>query len=230
MIANTNHALSVIFLVTTGAILPFIDRLPRRTLLLTGSIVCCICHFTVAALMASYGHHVDSINGNTILRWKVDNNTAAKGIIAVSYIFVGFYGLTWAPCGWIYSSEVFPLRYRAQGVGLSAATNWICNFAIAYFVAPAFTNIQWRTYIIFGVFCFAMTFHIFFTYPETSSKTLEEIDILFDANIPPWKSSQVKSRFDERVETAVRKGSITEHVENEADKKSSDFPVQRESV
>jgi hypothetical protein len=83
--------------------------------------------------MASYGHHVDSINGNTILRWKVDNNTAAKGIIAVSYIFVGFYGLTWAPCGWIYSSEVFPLRYRAQGVGLSAATNWIMNFAIAYF-------------------------------------------------------------------------------------------------
>jgi hypothetical protein len=46
-----------------------------------------------------------------------------------------------------------------------------------------------------------MTFHIFFTYPETSSKTLEEIDILFDANIPPWKSNQVKSRFSERVET-----------------------------
>jgi hypothetical protein len=97
-------------------------------------------------------------------------------------------------------------------------------------VAPAFTNIQWRTYIIFGVFCFAMTFHIFFTYPETSSKTLEEIDILFDANIPPWKSNQVKSRFSERVETAVRKGSIVEHVENDADKKSSDLPVQRESV
>jgi len=180
--------------------------------------------------MASYGHHVDSINGNTILRWKVDNNTAAKGIIAVSYIFVGMYGFTWAPLGWVYSSEVFPLKYRAQGVGLSAATNWIFNFAIAYFVAPAFTNIQWRTYIIFGVFCFAMTFHIFFTYPETSSKTLEEIGILFDANIPPWKSNQVKSRFGERVETAVRKGSITEHVENEAEKKSNDFAVQKESV
>jgi MFS family permease len=133
VIVNANSGLSVIFLVTTGAMLPFIDRLPRRMLLLTGSIVCCICHFTVAGLMASYGHHVDSINGNSILRWKVDNNTAAKGIIAVSYIFVGFYGLTWAPCGWIVSSEVFPLKYRAQGVGLSAATNWICNFAIAYF-------------------------------------------------------------------------------------------------
>jgi MFS family permease len=133
MIVNANSGLSVIFLVTTGAMLPFIDRLPRRMLLLTGSIVCCVCHFTVAGLMASYGHHVDSINGNSILRWKVDNSTAAKGIIAVSYIFVGFYGLTWAPCGWIVSSEVFPLKYRAQGVGLSAATNWIFNFAIAFF-------------------------------------------------------------------------------------------------
>ncbi|KAG9828366.1 general substrate transporter, partial [Aureobasidium melanogenum] len=68
----------VIFLVTTGIILPYIDRIPRRLLLLTGSIVCCLCHFTIAGLMASYGHHVDSIDGNTILRWQVDNNTAAK--------------------------------------------------------------------------------------------------------------------------------------------------------
>ncbi|THX91470.1 general substrate transporter [Aureobasidium pullulans] len=221
----------VIFLVTTGIILPYIDRIPRRLLLLTGSIVCCICHFTIAGLMASYGHHVPEINGNTILRWQVNNDTAAKGIIAVSYIFVGFYGFTWAPCGWIYSSEVFPLKYRATGVGLSAATNWIFNFALAYFVAPAFTNIQWRTYIIFGVFCFAMTIHIFFMFPETHGKTLEEIDVLFDANIPPWKSSQVKSRFSERVDTVIRKGSVTEHVENEADdKKSSEFALQKESV
>jgi len=27
--------------------------------------------------------------------------------------------------------------------GLAAATNWAFNFALAYFVAPAFKNIQW---------------------------------------------------------------------------------------
>ncbi|KER00056.1 hypothetical protein AUEXF2481DRAFT_45388 [Aureobasidium subglaciale EXF-2481] len=218
----------VIFLVTTGLILPYIDKIPRR-LLLTGSTICCICHL---GLMANYGHSVDSINRNSILRWQVDDNTAAKGVIAVSYIFVTTHiQVTWAPCGWIYSSEVFPLKYRATGVGLSAATNWIFNFALAYFVAPAFTNITWKTYIIFGVFCFTMTFHIFFLYPETYGKTLEEIDVLFDANIPAWKSSQVKSRFSERFDTAVRKGSLTEHVENEADeKKSSEAAFQKESV
>jgi hypothetical protein len=35
-------------------------------------------------------------------------------------------------------------KVRAKGVGLSAATNWIFNFALAYFVAPAFHNIQWK--------------------------------------------------------------------------------------
>lgn len=115
--------------------------------------------------------------------------------------FVGIYGLTWAPGGWIYASEVFPLKYRAKGVGLSAATNWIFNFAIAYFVAPAFTNIVWKTYIIFGVFCLAMTVHIFFTYPETAGRTLEEIDLVFDTNTPPWRSSTLAANaFEERLE------------------------------
>ena len=222
----------VIFLVTTGVILPKIDKIPRRLLLLTGSICCMACHFTIAGLMASYGHHVDNINGNANLRWQVTDSTAAKGVIACSYIFVGFYGFTWAPAGWIYSAEVFPLKYRATGVGLSAATNWIFNFALAYFVAPAFTNIVWKTYIIFGVFCFAMSIHIFFTYPETHGKTLEEIDVLFDANIPPWKSNQVKSSFAEKVDTHARKGSVVDHVENEADAedKLSERAVQKESA
>lgn len=35
-----------------------------------------------------------------------------------------------APVAWIYCSEVFPLRWRAKGVGLSAATNWAFNFAL----------------------------------------------------------------------------------------------------
>lgn len=67
-------------------------------------------------------------------------------------------------------------------------------------MAPAFTNIQWRTYIIFGVFCFVMLFHIFFLYPETQGLTLEEIDAVFDSNIPAWRSNAVKrGEFEERV-------------------------------
>lgn len=119
------------------------------------------------------------------------------------YIFVGIYGLTWAPVGWIYASEVFPLRYRAKGVGVSAAGNWIFNLALALFVPSAFTNIQWKTYMIFGTFCFVMTFWVFFLYPETAGKSLEEIDLVFESKIPAWKSAG--GTFEDRVHEVEQK-------------------------
>lgn len=123
----------------------------------------------------------------------------------VCYIFVGIYGLTWAPVGWIYASEVFPLRYRAKGVGISASGNWIFNLALALFVPSAFTNIQWETYMIFGTFCVVMTFWVFFLYPETAGKSLEEIDYVFDSKIPAWKSASVGGTFEDRVHEVEQK-------------------------
>lgn len=197
----------VIFLVTTGVVLPYIDRIGRRFLLLSGAITCMILHYAIAGVMASYGNPVDQIDGNENLRWEI-KGAPGKAVIALSYIFVGVYGLTWAPAAWIYASEVFPLKYRAKGVGLSAAGNWIFNFALAYFVAPAFTNIKWKTYIIFGVFCTVMTFHVFFMYPETARRSLEEIDIMFESNVKPWQSSKLQDKFGEEI--ARRQQSVSE--------------------
>lgn len=45
--------------------------------------------------MASYGHHVQSVDGNAILKLQITDTAAAKGIIACCYIFVGIYGVTW---------------------------------------------------------------------------------------------------------------------------------------
>lgn len=75
----------VIFLVTTGGILPFVDRFGRRPLLIYGAIACCILHFISGALMASFGHHVSDVDGNTILRWELTNSAAAKALIASKY-------------------------------------------------------------------------------------------------------------------------------------------------
>lgn len=147
-------------------------------------------------------------------------------MIALAYIFVGVYGLAWAPGAWIYASEVFPLRYRAKGVGLAAAGNWRCvfddffsntvlltslspsfNLALAFFVPPAFENIKWKTYLIFGTFCFAMTVHIFLTYPETVRKSLEEIDHLFEQKVPAWRTASVGT-FDDKVQEMKRTGEM----------------------
>lgn len=68
--------------------------------------------------------------------------------------------------------------------------------------------------MIFGTFCAVMIFHIFFTYPETAGKTLEEIDELFDSNIPAWRSKNATIRFEDRV--AENKTAEVVHTEYEA--------------
>lgn len=52
-----------------------------------------------------------------------------------------------------------------------------------------------------------MIFHIFATYPETARKSLEEIDLLFDSNIPPWRSAKVNAHaLEERADKIVERG------------------------
>lgn len=84
----------MIFLVTTAAVLPFIDRVGRRTLLLVGAVSSMILHYCIAAIMATEGWHVDSVGDNENLKWEV-KGAPGKAVIALSYIFVGVYGATW---------------------------------------------------------------------------------------------------------------------------------------
>lgn len=67
-------------------------------------------------------------------------------------------------------------------------TMWLTNFAVTYFIPPAFENIKWKTYLIFGVTNFAMAVHVFLAFPETASKTLEEVETIFASKVPAWKT------------------------------------------
>jgi hypothetical protein len=87
------------------------------------------------------------------------------------------------------------------------------NLALAFFVPPSFTNIQWRSYMIFGTFCIVMTVHVFFFYPETVKKSLEEIDHLFDGSVPAWRSAHAVKTFDQKVADIKEAGGMGEHKE-----------------
>ena len=62
--------------------------------------------------------------------------------------------------------------------------------------------------MIFGTFCVVMTFHVFFTYPETARKSLEEVDVIFEKNVPAWHSADAGISFKEKVEEAKRTGGM----------------------
>lgn len=70
--------------------------------------------------------------------------------------------------------------------------------------------------IIFGVFCFVMTIHIFFMYPETVGRSLEEIEFIFESNLPAWRSNEARHKFAEDVEAVKHRDSASGSVSGES--------------
>lgn len=196
----------IIMLVFTTPVMFYIDKTGRRPLLLIGSLGMGAFVFAVGGLLATYGKYVDQVGDNTNIHITLEGQFGpSRGVLVCSYLFTMVYSLTWAPTAWVYAPEVFPLYLRSKGMACAAAGNWAMNFALAYYVPPAMNNIGYKTFIIFGVFCMAMFIHMFFMWPETAQKTLEEIDELFAPGaIKPWKTKVGGSRLRTEAEEIQR--------------------------
>ncbi|KAK6518248.1 hypothetical protein TWF506_005408 [Arthrobotrys conoides] len=189
-----------IFIIFTTIMFFFIDRTGRRGLLIWGAIAMGLCHFVVAGLLSAGEYNPDGWydNPNVVIRV---TGPRANAVIFFCYLLIVIYALTLAPVAWIYAAEVWSLETRATGMALAATANWIFNFALGLFVPPAFKNITWKTFIVFGVLCMGAAVQAFFTYPETAGKTLEEIEHLFSHDGPlPWKTKKGESTLDAKVQ------------------------------
>lgn len=174
----------IINVVMTVPALLYVDRWGRRPTLLVGAFLMMTWLFINAALFAHYSVKPRPKQFPSAAESMSITGAPAKAVIACTYLFVASFAPTWGPVSWIYPPELYPLRVRGKAVALSTSANWAFNFALAYFVPPAFANIRWQVYIIFGVFCVAMFLHVLFLFPETSQKPLEEVEEIFDDTTP----------------------------------------------
>lgn len=101
---NTLVAASIQYVINVAMTVPallFMDRLPRRRLMMSGSFIMAFWLFTEGALMAVYGHSVPGgLNGVSSVTWVVPSKNASRSIIACSYLFIATYACTWGPLGW----------------------------------------------------------------------------------------------------------------------------------
>lgn len=80
---------------------------------------------------------------------------------------------------WLYPAEITPLSIRAPANAISTTANWAFNFMVVMVTPPAFANIGYKTYIIFAVINAAMVPSVYFFFPETAGRSLEEMDEIF---------------------------------------------------
>lgn len=143
-----------------------IERFGRRDLMLWGS-VGMVASMVILAIMDYLSEtHVGG---------------SRPGIVSAVFLFVfnTFFAIGWLAIPWLYPAEIVPLKIRAPANGLSTSANWIFNFMVVMITPVAFNSIGYKTYIIFAVINAAIMPVIYFFYPETAYRGLEEIDTIF---------------------------------------------------
>ncbi|KMQ42207.1 Sugar transporter, conserved site [Trichophyton rubrum] len=139
-----------------------VERIGRRLLMLFGAVGMSL-SMAVLAIATSFKHQTDA------------------GIVAAVFLFVfnTFFAIGWLGMTWLYPAEIVPLRIRAPANALATSGNWIFNFMVVMITPVSFSSIEYKTYIIFAAINAFIVPVVYFFYPETAYRSLEEMDSIF---------------------------------------------------
>ncbi|PHH67118.1 hypothetical protein CDD81_4513 [Ophiocordyceps australis] len=108
--------------------------------------------------------------------------------IVFLFVFNTFFAIGWLGMTWLYPAEITPLRTRAPANALSTSSNWIFNFLVVMITPISFQSIGYKTYIIFAVINAFMVPSVYFFFPETAYRSLEEMDTIFQ-KVKGWRGA-----------------------------------------
>ncbi|WP_408009104.1 sugar porter family MFS transporter [Pseudalkalibacillus sp. A8] len=167
---STNAALTanisngVISVLATFVGIWLLGKVGRKPMLLVGQ-------FGTLTALLLIGISSLVLEGTTVLPYVV---------ISLTVMFLGFQQGAISPVTWLMLAEIFPLRLRGLGMGVSVFCLWMVNFGIS-FVFPillAGIGLSFTFFIFAALGVLAIAFVIKFL-PETKGKTLEEIESNF---------------------------------------------------
>ncbi|KAH0400152.1 general substrate transporter, partial [Aureobasidium melanogenum] len=138
-----------------------VERVGRRKLYLYGTVGQCLSMVLVFACLIPH------------------NSMDARGAAVGLFTYIAFFGATWLPLPWLYPAEINPLKTRAKANAFSTVNNWLWNFFIVMITPVLIDSISWGTYLFFAVLNALFFPVIYWFFPETSGRSLEEIDLIF---------------------------------------------------
>lgn len=109
----------------------------------------------------------------------VDTSAAQVVSAVLLFVFNSFFAVGWLGMTWLYPAEIVGLRIRAPANAFSTASNWIFNFMVVMVTGPSFNNINWGTYIVFAALNAFIIPVVYFFFPETAGRSLEDMDVVF---------------------------------------------------
>ncbi|KAJ5279832.1 hypothetical protein N7478_005204 [Penicillium angulare] len=158
-----------------------VDRFGRRKLMMFSASSMAICFAFIAGLTSHPG-----------------NPAALKGAVFFLYLYFFVYVLGFLGIPFLYASEIAPTPLRAATCGLSTAVSWLFNFLVAEVTPAAFDDIGWKYFIVYCCLNAAFVPVIYFFFPETAQRSLEEIDEIFEASTSIFDTVSVAQKLPKR--------------------------------
>lgn len=96
-------------------------------------------------------------------------------LVYIAAISIGLVPLPWIMCG-----EVFPIRVRGLGSGISSAVAFMSFFAVVKTAPGMMSHLgEVVTFLVYGIIALVGTGALYFILPETRGKSLQEIEDRF---------------------------------------------------
>ncbi|KAI1258787.1 general substrate transporter [Xylariaceae sp. FL1019] len=215
---------SVSYLLFSLISIPNVERWGRRKMMMYAAAGQAFCY---AIITICIRYNEDPSIG------AVANEKWAKASIAFFFLYYVFFGIGWQGVPWLYPTEINSLSMRTKGAALGTAANWIVNFLVVEITPIGVSSLRWRFYIIWTVFNAAFVPIVYFFYPETADRTLEDIDQYFIENpqilihrTKDAKSSTRPQQYVEQELAEVRRNSsiVSTDIQAVLNRRSVDKP------
>lgn len=157
-----NIAPGVIGVVGALVALRFMERINRRTVVITGYSLTMLFHLL--------------ISGASVL-FPEGNAARPYVLLVLIVLLVGSIQTFLNIATWVLLSEIFPVGMRAFGMGASVFVKWLCNAVLSLFF-PSVMEV-WGLSFTFFAFALVSAAAVFFMWkmlPETRGKSLEQVE------------------------------------------------------
>ncbi|KAG7663946.1 qutD [[Candida] subhashii] len=162
------------FVCTFVYIIFIVDTIGRRKAFLASSTVCSICFWYIGA----YLKLVDPTQpGHSA-------GPGGKAAIGMMYIWIASFILAWSGGPFVVGSEVFDQNIRSFVQAINAAVSWVPIFIMSRFTSNMIDAMKYGIYFFFASLAIISIPFVYFFLPETKGIALEDMDKLFDRNLP----------------------------------------------
>ncbi|KAF9234364.1 major facilitator superfamily domain-containing protein [Melanogaster broomeanus] len=139
---------------------------------------------------------------------RTQSKASSQAVLALIFLYSPAYNMGFNALTYTFLVELFPFHVRAKGITIFQWWNKAAGF-VNQFVNPiGINNAGWKYYIIFCIWLVFEVAFVYFMFPETSKRTLEELTFLYEG--------------DHRQEAVRRIGEEIQHKQRHGDEDARD--------